>query len=622
MSAPFRIEVMPAALADQIAAGEVVERPASIVKELVENAIDAGATRVEVELTRGGAERIVVLDDGGGMHPKDLPLAITRHATSKVREASDLVEIRTLGFRGEALASIAAVADVTMESRRTGDAAGTRMRSRPGLAPEVSPVGRPVGTRVEVASLFVNVPARRKFLRSEATEVGHCTDTMVRLGLSHPGVHLRLKHGARTLLELPASELAERIAAVLARRVRAPITRVQGVHEGVEVEAFLSPPSASVKGRGQSFVVVRRRVVRERSLSGAITAAYGDLLPSGHSPVACLRVDPPAGEVDVNVHPQKTEVRFSNPQAVYAAARHVLALAAAQWDAPAAEPQPAARFAAGAQAALDRSARAERTAGAAPRFAAAAASGSTYRLRTAATQTNYDGHRAEARAAAGRLRERLADARRSEPTPTQREFPTPAAAPQPRSAESVEGPALSLLTCLPGPVAMLRWGDTVVSVDLRRLRSHLVYERLVAELGGGSVGAQGLLAPVVVRRSARDVELCLSRAPALQELGVVLEAFGEDALLVRAVPAQLKDCVDEPDIDDLVDKMVAWLRVESPAKEAEQTGTHGIAAVLSQAQGADPAPRLARRWVRELIEQERDLSKVPGIRCFEPEDLT
>ncbi len=613
---------MPAALADQIAAGEVVERPASIVKELVENAIDAGATRVEVELTRGGAERIVVLDDGGGMHPKDLPLSITRHATSKVRQASDLVEIRTLGFRGEALASIAAVADVTMESRRTGDSAGTRMRSRPGLDPELCPVGRPVGTRVEVASLFVNVPARRKFLRSEATEVGHCTDTMVRLGISHPSVHLRLKHGARTLLELPAAELAERIAAVLARRVRAPITRVQGVHDGVEVEAFLSPPTASVKGRGQSFVVVRRRVVRERALSGAISAAYGDLLPAGHGPVACLRVDPPAGEVDVNVHPQKAEVRFSNPQAVYAAARQVLTSAAARWDTPPAEPPAQTRFAAGARAALDRSARTESSTGAAPRFSAGAASGSTYRLRTAATQTNYDGHRADARAAAGRLRERLADARRPEPMSSQREFPVPAAVPEPRTSDSSEGPALSLLTCLPGPVAMLRWGDTVVSVDLRRLRSHLVYERLVAELGGGGVGAQGLLAPVVVRRSARDVELCLSRATALQELGVVLEAFGEDALLVRAVPAQLRDCVDEPDIDDLVDKMVAWLRVESPSDDTQQTGTHGIAAVLSQAQGADPAPRLARRWVRELIEQDRDLDKVPGIRCFEAGDLT
>lgn len=609
---------MPAALADQIAAGEVVERPASIVKELVENAIDAGAGRVEVELTRGGAERIVVLDDGGGMHPQDLPLSITRHATSKVREASDLVEIRTLGFRGEALASIAAVADVTMESRRTGDTAGTRMRSRPGLAPEISPVGRPVGTRVEVASLFVNVPARRKFLRSEATEVGHCTDTMVRLGISHPGVHLRLRHGARTLLELPAAELPERIAAVLARRVRAPITRVHGVHDGVEVEAFLSPPGASVKGRGQSFVVVRRRVVRERSLSGAIAAAYGDLLPSGHSPVACLRVDPPAGEVDVNVHPQKAEVRFSNPQAVYAAARHVLASAVAQWDASPTEPPVQARFAAGARAALDRSVRTEPSAGAAPRFAAGSASGSTYRLRTAATQTNYDGHRAEARAEAGRLRDALAVARQS----TQREFPVPAAVPESREPVAPEGPVLSLLTCLPGPIAMLRWGDVVLSVDLKRLRSHLVYERLVAELGGGSVGAQGLLAPVVVRRSARDVELCLSRAAALQELGVVLEAFGEDALLVRAVPAQLRDCVDEPDIDDLVDKVVAWLRVEAPGKEPEQTGTHGIAAVLSQARGADPAPRLARRWVRELIEADRELDKVPGIRCFEPEDLT
>ncbi|MCR9165235.1 MAG: DNA mismatch repair endonuclease MutL [Nannocystaceae bacterium] len=616
-----RIEVMPAALADQIAAGEVVERPASIVKELVENAVDAGARRVEVELAKGGAERIVVLDDGAGMHPEDLPLSITRHATSKVRQASDLVEIGTLGFRGEALASIAAVADVTMESRRADDTAGTRMRSRPGLPPELSPIGRGVGTRVEVTALFVNVPARRKFLRSEATEVGHCTDTMVRLAISHPHVHLRLKHGPRTLLDLPSAALPERIAAVLARRVRAPITRVQGVHEGVDVEAFLAPPSAAVKGRGQSFVVVRRRVVRERALTSAITAAYGDLLPSGHGPVACVRVDPPAGEVDVNVHPQKAEVRFSDPQAVYAAARHVLALAAAQWDAAPA-PATGSRFSVGAREALDRSMQAERPhpehreRGAA-RFSAGAARGSTYRLRTAAARDDYDAHRAESRAAAGRLRDRLSQAQPREPAPRQETIQVPDPEPVAQG-----GPALALLTCLPGPVALLRLDDAVVSVDLKRLRSHLVYERLVAELGGGSVGAQGLLAPVVVRRDKRDVELCLAREDALRELGVVVEAFGDDALLVRAVPAQLRDCVDEPDIDDLVDKVVAWLRVESPASESAQTGTHAMAAVLAGARGADPAPRLARRWVRELLEQERDLAKVPGIRVFTAEDLT
>ncbi len=612
--AQTRIEVMPAALADQIAAGEVVERPASIVKELVENAVDAGARRVEVELTAGGAERIVVVDDGRGMHPADLPLSITRHATSKVRDASDLVEIRTLGFRGEALASISAVADVTVESRRSQEAAGTRMRSRPGLPPELCAVGRPVGTRVEVASLFVSVPARRKFLRSEATEVGHCTDTMVRLALSHPHVHLRLRHGTRTLLDLPAAQLSERIAAVLARRVRAPISRVHGIHEGVEVEAFLAPPGAAVRGRGQTFVIVRRRVVRERSLNGAIMTAYGDLLPSGHGPVACLRVDPPPGEVDVNVHPQKAEVRFSNPQSVYAAARHVLARGLTLWNAAqAAAPAPQDRFSAGARAALDRSARTA-SAGAAA-FSASPAAGSTYRLRTAATRTDYDAHRADARAAAGRLRDRPLD---PSPGPA-----PPAAAPRASSpiAEPPE-PALSLLTCLPGPIAVLRHGDVLLSVDLKRLRSHLVYERLVAELGGGSVGAQGLLAPVVVRRAPADVALCLSRQDALRELGVVLEAFGDDALLVRAVPAQLRDCVEEPDIDDLVDKVVAWLRVEAPASDVPQTGTHGIAAVLSRAQGADPAPRLARRWVRELLEQDRDLAKVPGIRCFSPQELT
>ncbi len=623
--AATRIEVMPAALADQIAAGEVVERPASIVKELVENSVDAGATRVEVELVRAGVERIVVLDDGRGMHPQDLPLSITRHATSKVRDARDLVEIETLGFRGEALASIAAVADVTVETRRAADTAGVRMRSRPGLPPEVGPIGRPVGTRVEVASLFVNVPARRKFLRSEATEVGHCTDTMIRLAISHPHVHLRLRHGTRTLLDLPVADLSERIEQVLSRRVRASVFRVQGTHEGVEVEAFLAPPDAAVKGRGQVFVVVRRRVVRERSLSAAIAQAYGESLPSGRGPIACLRVDPPPGAVDVNVHPQKAEVRFADPQRVYAAARQVLAQARAQFSsAPGPGPEASVaspRFAAGARAALQRSlehppaaSRSGPGSAATPRAAGAATavSGSTYRLRTAATGQDYAAHRATARAEATKLRDAIAS----------REPPAAASA-RPQSLPLPAGPELVLLTCLPGPVALLRYADDLLAVDLLRLRSHLVYERLVAEMGGGAVGAQGLLAPVVVRRGAEDVALCLRKASALGELGVVVEAFGDDALLVRAVPSHLRSCVDEPDVDDLIDKIIAWLRIEAPRSESpSESQSNAMLAVVAQTKGADPAPRLARRWVRELLEQDRDLDKVPGIRRLTVEDLS
>ncbi|WP_106391660.1 DNA mismatch repair endonuclease MutL, partial [Enhygromyxa salina] len=332
-----RIAVLPASLADQIAAGEVVERPGSIVKELIENAIDAGASRVEVELEAGGSERIRVIDDGHGIHREDLILSVTRHATSKLRAPEDLVEIHTLGFRGEALASIAAVARVEIRSRLAALAVGHRLRSSPGEEPTIEPIGMPFGTQIEVAHLFASVPARRKFLRSEATEVGHCVDAVTRAALVHPAVHFRVRHGGRELLELTPADQTSRVIAVLQRRGGGgPFHRFAGERRGVHVEGWFGPPSAATRQRGASFVVVRRRVVRERTLVGVLKQAYGDALPRGTHPAACLFVEPPRGTVDVNVHPQKSEVRFSDAQAVYAVVRELVGehLADAPWRRP------------------------------------------------------------------------------------------------------------------------------------------------------------------------------------------------------------------------------------------------------------------------------------------------
>ncbi|MCA9661859.1 MAG: ATP-binding protein, partial [Myxococcales bacterium] len=243
-----RISVLNAALADQIAAGEVVERPASVVKELVENAIDAGATRVDVELEKGGLESIRVLDNGAGIHPEDLPIAIMRHGTSKVRGPEDLVDIQTLGFRGEALASVAAVAHLSLRSRRQDAEVGAEIRTIPGETPSPAPVGMPTGTQVEVRGLFSNVPARRKFMRSEATEVGHCSETLLRIALIHPEVHLVLRHGRRELLNLPAGELGARVGQILERRATGPFFAFSGDEDGIRVDGWLADPRRASGG--------------------------------------------------------------------------------------------------------------------------------------------------------------------------------------------------------------------------------------------------------------------------------------------------------------------------------------------------------------------------------------
>ncbi|HGG57726.1 MAG TPA: DNA mismatch repair endonuclease MutL, partial [Nannocystis exedens] len=327
-----RITVLNPALADQIAAGEVVERPASVVKELVENAVDAGATRVDVELVDGGLGVIRVIDNGVGIHPEDLAVAIMRHGTSKIRGPEDLVDIQTLGFRGEALASMAAVAHLSLRSRQRDAEIGAEIRTVPGEVPRPVPVGMPMGTQVEIRGLFANVPARRKFMRSEATEVGHCSETLLRIALVNPSVHLTLRHGRRELLNLSSGTLDMRVAQVLGRRASGPFFALSGEEDQIRLSAWLASPLRNHGGRSGLYIVTRRRVVKERNISQILSQALGDALRS-KSPVGCLIVEPPPATVDVNVHPQKSEIRFSDPQRVYAAIRRILAaeLVRAPW---------------------------------------------------------------------------------------------------------------------------------------------------------------------------------------------------------------------------------------------------------------------------------------------------
>ncbi|MGB1012905.1 MAG: DNA mismatch repair endonuclease MutL, partial [Nannocystaceae bacterium] len=736
------IALLNQTLADQIAAGEVVERPASVAKELVENAIDAGATRVDVELVDGGLTSIRVLDNGRGIRADELELALTRHATSKVASPEDLVEIHSLGFRGEALASISAVAHVTLRSRRPGDDVGHELRSLPGTDLQNSPVGMPIGTQVEVRSLFACVPARRKFMRSEATEVGHCSEALIRIALVHPEVHLTLRHGRRELVNFRPATPGQRVEQILLRRGPGPFQALAGEADGVRVEGWLGQPGSAIRGRSGIILVVRRRVVRERSLSQIVTQAYGDTLASGHYPVACLFIEPPRGSVDVNVHPQKAEVRFRDPQQVYAAVRSVLrgifqvekptvVAAASPADSPgrasprslgAVEPssslhvknmheQPlpgqarsaAAPIAGGEQAsaqfredqtssvagqqggnpaAKDRSEtpnpgqqadrrigppheatshssgqrremtsrdeqvarsgqrrdatisekqvarpsgqrrdatiserqvarpseaaisdeqvarsagqpreatssdeQVERPSGQ-PRDATSPSEGRGrgYRLATRALDGNYERHKRTVMEVVDWMKEGKSDTPAAPKKVVKVGLTSPPPSP-PQELFAGEGPALgekqtppqgfrqraaavddestnnsemrvadgrivpALLTCLPGPVAVFASGDELLAVDLKRLRSHLVYQRLTREISWRrEVGVQRLLSPAIVRRPSSEVRLCVAARAELLTLGIDLDAFGEDALVVRGVPAHLRHCIDDADV--------------------------------------------------------------------------
>jgi len=333
-----RIHVLPRTLADQIAAGEVVERPASVVKELAENSIDAGARRIDVEIEAGGRRLIRVVDDGGGMTAEETRLALLRHATSKIVSPDDLWGLTTFGFRGEALPSIAAVSRLSLRTKRPGSAAGFSLGYEAGIETSSGDVGMPDGTQIEVRDLFWNTPARLKFMKSEATEAANVAEAVIRLALAHPEIHFRLRGNGRVVLDFPPHrDMGERVRAALARRGASLLHEAQGEESGVVVRAFLAAPEEASATPRSTFLFVGKRYVRDRSLLHALGMGYGELLEKGRYPMAALFVDVPGQELDVNVHPQKLEVRFARPQEVYGAVRHVVgaAVARAPWLPPA-----------------------------------------------------------------------------------------------------------------------------------------------------------------------------------------------------------------------------------------------------------------------------------------------
>ena len=324
MSAP-RIHVLSDTLANQIAAGEVVERPAAVVKELVENAIDAGATQIDIELAEGGRRLVRVRDDGSGMGREDARLSLQRHATSKLQSKDDLFAIGTYGFRGEAVPSIAAVSRFTLLTCEPGALAGTRAVVDGGELVSIEEAGAPVGTTVEVRDLFWNVPARRKFLKRAATEQAHALEAVLRLSLPRLEVGFTVREGDRVLLRSPAgATLADRAELALGKQTRDALLPFEGSVRGVRAWGVAASPVVSAgNGRG-IWLFVNGRAIRDRQLMHAVLGAYGEVLPHGRYPSALVFLEVPAAEVDVNVHPAKAEVRLADGRAAYEAIRHAI----------------------------------------------------------------------------------------------------------------------------------------------------------------------------------------------------------------------------------------------------------------------------------------------------------
>ena len=493
------IRILSDTLISQIAAGEVVERPASVLKELIENSLDAGATEVAVSLDAGGVKRIRVTDNGRGIDKEDLPLAFARHATSKIATLDDLEQVRSLGFRGEALASIASVARVALTSRPPDERHAAVLRAEAGQLGTPEPAAHAAGTTAEVVDLYFNTPARRKFLRTEATEFSHCEEVFCRAALSRPEIVFSLRHNGRMISHLPAADLTRRTEAILGAEFASTARPTGEQIEGLALKGFLASPSFTRSSRDAQYLFVNGRFIRDKVLSHALREAYRDVLHGDRHPAFALFIDIDPLAVDVNVHPAKIEIRFRDSRAVHQFIYHAAskALAASASDAPVAYAAPSVAL----------------------RESNVIKQGSLSIAQSSAVYGEAFG--------AARVAERT-------------KMHTDAGAPPAEApVESAMPPLGYALAQLHGVYILAQNAKGLVLVDMHAAHERIVYERLKSALDSQSVTMQDLLIPVTFSASRIDVVTVEENQESLRKLGFELAPLSPTALAVRAVPAEL-----------------------------------------------------------------------------------
>jgi DNA mismatch repair protein MutL len=488
------IRPLPETLISQIAAGEVVDRPASVLKELLENSLDAGATDIGVALVEGGVKQIRVADNGAGIEAEDLPMAFARHATSKIASLEDLEQVRSLGFRGEALASIASVARVALSSRTAGAASGFLLGAEGGRIGAVQPAAHPLGTTVEVNDLYYNTPARRKFLKSDATELAHCEDAFTRAALSRHDITFTLRHNGRVLTRLATSDPAHRVGGALGADFAQSMRPIEENSGAIRLYGFAGSPAFTRASRDTQFVYVNGRFVRDKLISHALREAYRDVLHGERHPayVLFLEIDPLG--VDVNVHPAKIEVRFRDARAVHQFVFHAVAktLSGTAAETPAAMAAPIAV----GQSIQPR-------AGQAP-------------LGLAQPVASYTAMFADARAG------------------------TRAAAAPGESSNAEEAPPLGFaIAQLHGIYVLAQNQQGLVLVDMHAAHERILYEKLKGALDSRAMNTQKLLIPSTFHADRLDVATVEEHAATLNQLGFDIAAISPFALAVRAVPSML-----------------------------------------------------------------------------------
>ena len=526
-----RIHPLPDLLISQIAAGEVVERPASVLKELIENSLDAGATRIDIQLEEGGVRLIRVTDDGIGIDADDLPLALARHATSKIANLDDLERVASYGFRGEALASIASVARMSVTSRPQGATHAMRLRNDSANA---EPAALSGGTVIEVADLYFNTPARRKFLKTDATEYAHCNDVLQRMALANPGVAFTLSHNGAARHRFGSGDGDARARTLLGDEFFAHARRVEVAAGPLRLTGFAALPAYSRSGRDEQYFYVNGRFVRDKLLSHAAREAYTDILHGTRHPAYALFLDLDPAEVDVNVHPAKTEVRFRNARGIHQFVFHAL------------------------QRALGAS------------IGSHAASQAEENLPSAAPQQNHF---------APYQQSSLAVAEQSA-TPymefARSAFDAQRAAPQAPMQSDAAAPLGYAIAQLHGVYVLAQNNAGLVLVDMHAAHERILYERIKRQLDAGPPPTQPLLVPLLLAASAGEIATAEEHARTLPLLGFEIHAAGPQQLAVRAVPSLLA----AGDLPTLIRALLADLK-EFPASRVIEAQRNELLATMA-----------------------------------------
>ena len=591
------IHILPEQLVNQIAAGEVIERPASVVKELLENAVDAQAARVTLELEEAGKKLIRVSDDGGGIPAAEAPLALASHATNKIASTEDLEGITTLGFRGEALASIASVADVRLVTRTADALEATEVAVSGSQAAPPRPTGGPVGTSVEVRNLFRYVPARRKFLKTDATEMGHITEQVARVALAYPAVHLTVTHNGRAVYELPPSDsVRARVGAFFGSDLADALVEAASEEPAGRLWGLIGPPHLARATTAAQYLFINGRYVRDRGLLHALREAYRGLLEGARQPVAFLFLTVPPDRVDVNVHPTKIEVRLRDAHLLYgqvlAAVREKLLgpgltpHVAVPGVAPAADATglvPPGAAEAGSGEALDHESRVRQAVADFLRSPQAAQARLGFSGReSAARGTPPSFNRAGAEHPPYTADAPVAGARHAEDS-------TGRAVPLESEAETVSQhapPPAPRAIQIHNTYLVAETPDGILIVDQHALHERVLFEEIMARLEAGPLESQRLLLPVVLALSDREMAAVETHREALARLGIDVERMGPRDAGIQAFPMLLERADPASTLRDFL----AWvLATESPptARQVLENLAH-VAACRAAVKAGDP----------------------------------